>query len=69
MYVNLNPWILSISYVICHALVKATIANIKDINVEIVNNNPNGKSHFNHFSLVSCSISKLYLLERRNYAR
>ena len=68
MYVNLNPWILSISYVICHALVKATIVNIKDINVEIVNNNPNGKSHFNHFSLVSCSIPKLYLFDGGRYA-
>ena len=69
MYVNLSQWILSISYVICHALVKAMITNIKDINAEIANNSPNGKNHFNHFSLVSCSISKLYLLERRNYAR
>lgn len=69
MYVNLSQWILSISYVICHALVKAMITNIKDINVEIANNNPNGKNHFNHFSLVSCSIPKLYLCERRNYAR
>ena len=67
MYVNLSHWILSISYVMCHALVKAMITNIKDTNVETDNDNPNGKSHFNHFSLVSCSIHKLYLFEGGRY--